>query len=190
VLQELLGVSWCLENLPKLILTNARSWMCVARFGTVWYYHTPLFRIHTSLSDLLKDATATCANQCGLTMLFLVIQTKSWVSSPSLLCYILQVQHLSFSAHTDAKGILDLVKHVAPHNVVLVHGEKLKMVLLKNKIVTDLGEKFTTDSIWLVLLQGHGVEVWGRCLCWEHATVCSPVVVRSEFAKDGCVRGI
>ncbi len=54
---------------------------------------------------------------------------------------------MSFSAHTDAKGILDLVKHVAPRNVVLVHGEKLKMVLLKNKIVTDLGEKFTTDSI-------------------------------------------
>jgi hypothetical protein len=46
---------------------------------------------------------------------------------------------LSFSAHTDAKGILDLVKHVAPRNVVLVHGEKLKMVLLKNKIATDLG---------------------------------------------------
>ncbi len=34
-----------------------------------------------------------------------------------------------------------------PRNVVLVHGEKLKMVLLKNKIATDLGEKFTTDSI-------------------------------------------
>jgi Cft2 family RNA processing exonuclease len=66
---------------------------------------------------------------------------------------------LSFSAHTDAKGILDLVKHVAPRNVVLVHGEKLKMVLLKNKIATDLGEKFTTDSIQLVFLQGHGVEV-------------------------------
>ncbi len=66
---------------------------------------------------------------------------------------------MSFSAHTDAKGILDLVKHVAPRNVVLVHGEKLKMVLLKNKIATDLGEKFTTDSIRLVSLQGHGVEV-------------------------------
>jgi hypothetical protein len=33
------------------------------------------------------------------------------------------------------------------------------MVLLKNKIATDLGEKFTTDSIQLVFLQGHGVEV-------------------------------
>jgi hypothetical protein len=37
----------------------------------------PFFRIHTSLSDLLKEATATCANQCSLTMLFLAIQTKS-----------------------------------------------------------------------------------------------------------------
>lgn len=52
---------------------------------------------------------------------------------------VLQIQQLSFSAHTDAKGIMDLVRHVAPKNVVLVHGEKLKMVVLKNKISTDLG---------------------------------------------------
>ncbi|KAG0593991.1 hypothetical protein M758_UG037700 [Ceratodon purpureus] len=50
-----------------------------------------------------------------------------------------QIQQLSFSAHTDAKGIMDLVRHVAPKNVVLVHGEKPKMVVLKNKICTDLG---------------------------------------------------
>jgi predicted metal-dependent RNase len=56
----------------------------------------------------------------------------------------LQIQHLSFSAHTDAKGILDLVKHVAPRNVVLVHGEKPKMVILKKKISSDLG---TTSSL-------------------------------------------
>ncbi|KAG0572445.1 hypothetical protein KC19_VG095700 [Ceratodon purpureus] len=50
-----------------------------------------------------------------------------------------QIQQLSFSAHTDAKGIMDLVRHVAPKNVVLVHGEKPKMIVLKNKISTDLG---------------------------------------------------
>lgn len=49
-----------------------------------------------------------------------------------------QIQHLSFSAHTDAKGILDLVRHVAPRNVVLVHGEKPKMAILKKKISSDL----------------------------------------------------
>lgn len=50
----------------------------------------------------------------------------------------MQIQHLSFSAHTDAKGILDLVRHVAPRNVVLVHGEKPKMAILKKKISSDL----------------------------------------------------
>lgn len=59
---------------------------------------------------------------------------------------VLQIQHLSFSAHTDAKGIMDLVRHVAPRNVVLVHGEKPKMVILKNKISTDLGE-FLSESV-------------------------------------------
>lgn len=34
---------------------------------------------------------------------------------------------------------MDLVRHVAPKNVVLVHGEKPKMVVLKNKISTELG---------------------------------------------------
>ncbi|BBN01886.1 integrator complex subunit 11 [Marchantia polymorpha subsp. ruderalis] len=50
-----------------------------------------------------------------------------------------QVHQLSFSAHTDAKGIMDLVKHVNPRNVVLVHGEKPKMATLKAKIIADLG---------------------------------------------------
>eukprot|EP00246_Nothoceros_aenigmaticus_P004728 TRINITY_DN1639_c0_g1_i8.p1 TRINITY_DN1639_c0_g1~~TRINITY_DN1639_c0_g1_i8.p1 ORF type:complete len:440 (-),score=65.99 TRINITY_DN1639_c0_g1_i8:496-1815(-) len=50
-----------------------------------------------------------------------------------------QVHHLSFSAHTDAKGIMDLVKHVAPRNVVLVHGEKPKMAVLKSRMIAELG---------------------------------------------------
>ncbi|KAL2608096.1 hypothetical protein R1flu_026669 [Riccia fluitans] len=50
-----------------------------------------------------------------------------------------QVHQLSFSAHTDAKGIMDLVKHVSPRNVVLVHGEKPKMAILKSRITTELG---------------------------------------------------
>jgi len=32
---------------------------------------------------------------------------------------------MSFSAHADAKGILQLIKHVQPKNVMLVHGEKV-----------------------------------------------------------------
>lgn len=41
------------------------------------------------------------------------------------------VKNLSFSAHADAKGIMQLVRTCKPRNVVLVHGEKNKMGFLK-----------------------------------------------------------
>lgn len=47
----------------------------------------------------------------------------------------LQVKNLSFSAHVDAKGILQLISQCRPKNVVLVHGEGGKMQNLKNRIV-------------------------------------------------------
>ncbi|KAK3027411.1 hypothetical protein RJ639_042090 [Escallonia herrerae] len=50
-----------------------------------------------------------------------------------------QIHQLSFSPHTDAKGIMDLVKFLSPKHVVLVHGEKPKMALLKAKIQAELG---------------------------------------------------
>jgi Cft2 family RNA processing exonuclease len=37
------------------------------------------------------------------------------------------VKNLSFSAHADAKGIMQLIKMSQPANVILVHGEKGKM---------------------------------------------------------------
>ncbi len=46
----------------------------------------------------------------------------------------LQVKNLSFSAHADAKGILQLIKNCKPRNVVLVHGDPSKMSLLKDLI--------------------------------------------------------
>ncbi|KAM7484708.1 hypothetical protein LguiA_000717 [Lonicera macranthoides] len=50
-----------------------------------------------------------------------------------------QIHQLSFSPHTDAKGIMDLVKFLSPKNVILVHGEKPKMALLKGRIQSELG---------------------------------------------------
>jgi integrator complex subunit 11 len=45
-----------------------------------------------------------------------------------------KVRYLSFSAHADAKGILQLVRQCQPRNVMLVHGEKHKMDFLKRQI--------------------------------------------------------
>lgn len=39
----------------------------------------------------------------------------------------LAVEHLSFSAHADAKGIMQLIRQSAASSVVLVHGEKASL---------------------------------------------------------------
>lgn len=45
---------------------------------------------------------------------------------------------MAFSAHTDSKGIMDLVNFLKPKHVMLVHGEKPKMAVLGKKIQDDL----------------------------------------------------
>jgi integrator complex subunit 11 len=47
------------------------------------------------------------------------------------------VRSISFSAHADAKGILQLIKDVEPKNVMLVHGESQKMEFFRNKVEKD-----------------------------------------------------
>ena len=47
---------------------------------------------------------------------------------------------MSFSAHADAKGIMQLISWCEPKNVMLVHGEAAKMDFLKSKIQKEFGE--------------------------------------------------
>ena len=49
----------------------------------------------------------------------------------------IRAAQISFAAHTDAKGLLWMVRTVAPSAVVLVHGERSKMAYMKAKIVRD-----------------------------------------------------
>uniref|UniRef100_A0AC35TUX5 Integrator complex subunit 11 n=1 Tax=Rhabditophanes sp. KR3021 TaxID=114890 RepID=A0AC35TUX5_9BILA len=46
-------------------------------------------------------------------------------------------EYMSFSAHADAKGIMQLIQNVEPRNVMLVHGEGEKMKFLKKKIEAE-----------------------------------------------------
>ncbi|KAI8616059.1 beta-lactamase-like protein [Chytriomyces sp. MP71] len=46
----------------------------------------------------------------------------------------MQVKNLSFSAHADSKGILQLIGMCRAKNVMLVHGEAKKMAVLKKRI--------------------------------------------------------
>ena len=51
----------------------------------------------------------------------------------------MSVQYMSFSAHADAKGIMQLISWCEPRNVMLVHGEGEKMKFLKSKIKAEHG---------------------------------------------------
>nr|XP_014343740.1 PREDICTED: integrator complex subunit 11 [Latimeria chalumnae] len=51
----------------------------------------------------------------------------------------MQVEYMSFSAHADAKGIMQLISQVEPRSVLLVHGEAKKMEFLKQKIEQQFG---------------------------------------------------
>ncbi|KAE9551860.1 hypothetical protein FO519_004934 [Halicephalobus sp. NKZ332] len=53
----------------------------------------------------------------------------------------LKVAYMSFSAHADAKGIIQLIRHVEPRNVMFVHGENEKMEFLKKRVEKDFGLK-------------------------------------------------
>ncbi|KAL2642927.1 hypothetical protein R1flu_010514 [Riccia fluitans] len=60
-----------------------------------------------------------------------------------------QVHQLSFSAHTDAKGILDLVKHVSPRNVVLLRSvfqENSRGSLWTTKTYVSVDPVLLTDT--------------------------------------------
>lgn len=65
--------------------------------------------------------------------------------SDSFLCFFqldvkLQVEYMSFSAHADAKGIMQLIRMAEPRNMLLVHGEAVKMEFLKGKIEQEFSE--------------------------------------------------
>ena len=64
-------------------------------------------------------------------------QRKIDIDRSTTLHVEMRVESLSFSAHADAKGILQLISQCEPQNVVLVHGEKPKMTFLKDQIQTE-----------------------------------------------------
>lgn len=95
-----------------------------------------------------------------------------------------QIHHLSFSAHTDAKGIMDLLRHVGPRHVILVHGERPKMALLKTRVTSELGipcfdpansDVIEVPSCMVVKVQATEIFLTG-----------SPILAESRTAKSKC----
>lgn len=53
----------------------------------------------------------------------------------------LGVEYMSFSAHADAKGIMQLIRDCEPRHVMFVHGENEKMEFLKEKVQEEFKVK-------------------------------------------------
>lgn len=58
----------------------------------------------------------------------------------------MQVEYMSFSAHADAKGIMQLVGQAEPESVLLVHGEAKKMEFLKQKIEQEFRRQLMREG--------------------------------------------
>lgn len=67
---------------------------------------------------------------------------------------------MSFSAHADAKGIMQLIRMAEPRNMLLVHGEAVKMEFLKGKIEQEFSK---CDSPYISMMFG-SLKVIGKCV--------------------------
>jgi len=74
----------------------------------------------------------------------------------------MSVQYMSFSAHADAKGIMQLISYCEPRHVMLVHGEAQKMEFLRAKITSE-----------------HGIDCFMPAN-GETAHIPTPVVIRAD----------
>ncbi|CAJ0930060.1 unnamed protein product, partial [Mesorhabditis belari] len=58
----------------------------------------------------------------------------------------LGVEYMSFSAHADAKGIMQLIRDCKPRHVMFVHGEAAKMEFLKEKVEKEFRLKVSCPA--------------------------------------------
>lgn len=98
----------------------------------------------------------------------------------------MRVEYLSFSAHADARGIMQLISHCQPKHVLLVHGEGGKMDFLKSKIEQEFGlpcYKPANGEITVINTEPHYmVQAPVDFLC---RTDGEPVIKRSRILKAG-----
>lgn len=65
----------------------------------------------------------------------------------------MQVENLSFSAHADSQGILQLIRMCEPRSVMLVHGEQVKMKVLAARVRAECNlpciYPANGESVWI-----------------------------------------
>ena len=53
----------------------------------------------------------------------------------------MKVQNVSFSAHADAKGIINIIRNINPDEIIFVHGDKHKMAIFQPIVQKQLSKK-------------------------------------------------
>ncbi|KAF8567376.1 hypothetical protein P879_03590 [Paragonimus westermani] len=100
----------------------------------------------------------------------------------------MRVEYLSFSAHADARGIMQLISHCQPRQVMLVHGEASKMDFLKAKIEQEFNLpclKPANGEIVHVQTEPHFIaQAPVDLLCSVND---QPLIKRSRLLKAGIV---
>ncbi|KAF6779353.1 hypothetical protein AHF37_01300 [Paragonimus kellicotti] len=100
----------------------------------------------------------------------------------------MRVEYLSFSAHADARGIMQLISHCQPRQVMLVHGEASKMDFLKAKIEQEFNLpclKPANGEIVHVQAEPHFIaQAPVDLLCSVND---QPLIKRSRLLKAGIV---
>ncbi|XP_046999505.1 integrator complex subunit 11 [Schistocerca americana] len=111
--------------------------------GAMVVFATPGM-LHAGLSLQIFKKWAPCENNMVIMPGFCVVGTvghkilngakKIEFENRHIVEVKMAVEYMSFSAHADAKGIMQLIQYCEPKNVLLVHGEATKMEFLKEKI--------------------------------------------------------
>lgn len=129
----------------KHILPFSRAYM--DRPGAMVVFATPGM-LHAGLSLQLFREWAPCENNMVIMPGYCVAGTvghkilsgakKVEFANKQVVDVKMAVEYMSFSAHADAKGIMQLITQCEPRNVLLVHGEASKMHFLAIKIKQEL----------------------------------------------------
>ena len=53
----------------------------------------------------------------------------------------MRIENVSFSAHADAKGIINLIRNIDPEEIVFVHGDRMKMEIFKPLVEKQLSKR-------------------------------------------------
>lgn len=87
---------------------------------------------------------------------------------------------MSFSAHADAKGIMQLIRMAEPRSMLLVHGEAVKMEFLKGKIEQEFSKCNCKVSIKDIRWMGSFQLYY--CFCFKMAGIDCHMPANGETA--------